>query len=256
MKKSVKAVIVDDEKLARQRIRMLLADRSDILTLAECASGGEAVNTILRLRPDLVFLDVEMPELNGLEVVDCIGADAMPAIIFVTAYDHYAVKAFDIHAVDYLLKPFDRDRFNRAVDRALEEVGRRRISPAATRVAAVLSQLKKDNRLTRRLLVKSRGKTTILDLQTIDWIESAGNYVNLHCGRRVHVLRETMANIAERLDPGQFVRIHRTAIVNAERVREIQPFFQGNAVVVLDDGHRLPLSRGYQSALEDVLRTI
>ncbi len=254
--KSARAVIVDDEKLARQRIRLLLAARSDILTIAECASGSDAVNTILRLKPDLVFLDVEMPELNGLEVIDCIGPEAMPAVIFVTAYDHYAVKAFDIHAIDYLLKPFDRDRFNRAIDRALQEVGRRRMSPPVPRIEAMLSQLREDDRLTRRLLVKSRGKTTILEVQSIDWIESAGNYVNLHCGKKVHVLRETMVNIAERLDPSQFVRIHRTAIVNVDRVREIQPFFQGNAVVVLDDGHRLPLSRGYQATLEDVLRTL
>ncbi len=249
MKKTIRALIVDDEPLARKRIRVLLNKFEQVTVAGESADGRQAVDAILELQPDLVFLDIQMPELDGFEVIDVIGLDQMPIVIFVTAFDRYAVQAFEVHAVDYLLKPFDRSRFRRAVDRALHEIDLHRQAGLPGNVRALLSALHADEYLEPRILVKLAGRVTILSARQIDWIEAAGNYVQLHVGKEVHLLRETMKSMEQRLPAKIFVRIHRSVIVNVDRIKELYPHFHGDHVVILKDKTRLMLSRRYRDRL-------
>ena len=249
----IRTVIVDDEPLARERIRTLLAAQPDVEIVAECRDGDEAVDAIRRESPDLVFLDVQIPEKNGLEVIEALGSENMPVLVFVTAYDQYALQAFEVHAVDYLLKPFDEERFQKALDRAREAVRRPRGNEVNERLLSLLRDLKQPVGYLDRLVVKSAGRLFFLRTEEVDWIESAGNYVCLHVSAESHLLRETMNGVEERLDPAKFVRIHRTAIVNIDRVKELQPLFHGEYQVVLRDGTQLTLSRGYRERLQDVI---
>ncbi len=248
----IRAVIIDDEPLARQRIKTLLESYDTVELVGEAANGPDGVLAIKRHKPDLVFLDVQMPEFDGFEVVAKIGAANMPEVIFVTAYDQYALKAFSVHALDYLLKPFDPDRFEDAVARALERV-RTKPTSDRTKLNKLLKTVQKDGRAHGRILVRDGGHTTIVKVETIDWIESAGNYVKLHVGRTEHMLRDTMKNLLWRLDNSLFVRIHRTAIVNVDRIKELHPYFHGDHVIMLENGTRLPLSRRYRKALQEAL---
>jgi two-component system LytT family response regulator len=245
----IRAVIVDDEPLARDRVRMLLAGVDDIAVVGEFGDGRSAANGILDLRPDLLFLDVQMPEVDGFGVLHLVGAEQMPVTVFVTAYDQYALKAFDVSAVDYLLKPFDRERFLRALARARKQI------PSADSQARLLSLLQNVNKnaVQERLVIKSAGRISFLKTDEVDWIEAAGNYVRLHVARESHMLRETMSAIEGKLDPGKFVRIHRGAVVNLERIKDLQPLFHGDHQVTLRDGSRLTLSRSYRENLERVL---
>jgi two-component system, LytTR family, response regulator len=245
----IRAVIVDDEPLARDRVRMLLAGVDDIAVVGEFGDGRSAANGILDLRPDLLFLDVQMPEVDGFGVLHLVGAEQMPVTVFVTAYDQYALKAFDVSAVDYLLKPFDRERFLRALARARKQI------PSADSHARLLSLLQNVNKnaVQERLVIKSAGRISFLKTDEVDWIEAAGNYVRLHVARESHMLRETMSAIEGKLDPGKFVRIHRGAVVNLERIKDLQPLFHGDHQVTLRDGSRLTLSRSYRENLERVL---
>jgi len=249
MSQKIRAVIVDDEPLARDRVRMLLAGVDDIAVVGEFGDGRSAVNGIRELRPDLLFLDVQMPEVDGFGVLHLVGAGRMPVTIFVTAYDQYALKAFDVSAVDYLLKPFDRERFLRALARARKQM------PSADSQARLLSLLQHvaKNAFMERLVIKSAGRISFLKADEVDWIEAAGNYVRLHVARESHMLRETMSAIEGKLDPAKFVRIHRGAVVNLERIKELQPLFHGDHQVTLRDGSRLTLSRSYRENLERVL---
>jgi two-component system LytT family response regulator len=249
----IRTVIVDDEPLARERIRSLLASQTDVEIVGECRDGDEAVETVRKEAPDLVFLDVQMPERNGFEVIEALGTDSVPVIVFVTAYDQYALQAFEVHAVDYLLKPFDEERFLKALDRAREALRRPRGAEVSERLLSLLKDLKQPAAYLDRLVVKSAGRLFFLRAEEVDWIESAGNYVCLHIGPESHLLRETMNGVEERLDPGRFVRIHRTAIVNIDRVKELQPLFHGEYQVVLRDGTELTLSRGYRERLQEVI---
>jgi two-component system LytT family response regulator len=246
-----RVIIADDEPLARARIRMLLADEGWIDVIAECGDGPTTIAAIDKLRPDLVFLDVQMPGNSGFDVIEAIGAARMPFVIFVTAFDRYALRAFDVHALDYLLKPFDRDRFHDALVRARERIERRSNGDLERRLLALVNDLKPGPQALERFVIKSGGRVFFVRADDIEWIEAAGNYVKLHIGAETHVFRETMNSLEARLNPSVFFRIHRSHIVNIERVRELQPWFNGEYVVFLTSGARLTLSRGYREKLQD-----
>ena len=250
----LEVLIVDDEPLARERIRDLLADEPDIRVAGESASGRAAIRAISERKPALVFLDVQMPGIDGFGVVEQLGP-AAPVIVFVTAYDQYALRAFEVHALDYLLKPFDRERFQTALARAREAIRLRSGGGADDRVAGLLETLAARQRHPERLLVKAGGKERLVAVQDIDWFEAAGNYVRLHLAGERLLLRDTMAHLEKRLDPERFARIHRGTIVNLARVKELEPWFHGDYTVRLHDGRKLTLSRGYRGRLLTLLNS-
>lgn len=249
---SMRALIVDDEPLARTALSRLLKRDSDITIVAECGDGESAVKSIRHMKPDVVFLDVQMPEMDGFQVIETIGVEQMPATIFVTAFDRYAMRAFDASAVDYLLKPFSPDRLSRAVARARDRWQNRQDKDAAKRLFALL-----DNRYSsdyvRRLAVASGGRIVFVAVEEIDWIGAEDNYAQLHVGRRVHEVRETLQALMEKLDPQEFIRIHRSTIVNVRRIREVQPWFQGSHIIVLQSGEELRMSRYQKEAVDRLL---
>lgn len=247
---NIRTVIVDDEPLARRGIRALLNEEKDVEIISECRNGREAVAVIEEQTPDLVFLDVQMPELNGFDVLQTIGAERMPAVIFVTAYDKYALRAFDVHALDYLLKPLDGERFTKALQRARAQIERKSIHDLSRRLQSLLDDLKPNQKYAERLVIKSSGRIFFLNVAEVDWIEAADNYVRLHAGRDEHLLRETMNSLEKRLDPAQFLRIHRSRIINIQRIKELQPLFRGEYDIMLQDGTRLESGRGYRDKLQ------
>ena len=247
----IRIVIADDEPLARERLRTLLAPESWAEIGAECQNAAEAVDAITRLKPDLVFLDVQMPGGTGFDVIDAVGAARMPLVIFVTAFDRYALRAFDVHALDYLLKPFDRERFQQALLRARQQLERKSTGDLERRLLELVQDLRPAPHKLERFVVKSGGRVFFVRADEIDWIEAAGNYVKLHVGGDAHLFRETMSALEARLDPDFFYRIHRSHIVNIERVKELQPWFNGEYVVFLRNGTRLTLSRGYREKLQE-----
>ena len=251
--KRVRTVIVDDEPLGRERIRTLLADDPEIEVVGEASDGRGAVAAIAKFRPDLLFLDVQMPEMSGFEVLEAVAGAEMPAVIFVTAYDQYAVKAFQVHALDYLLKSFDRDRFAQAVQRAKAEIARGREHKLDDRLVALLEDLQEQQGKPQRLILRSGGRIVFLRVEEIDWIEAADNYVCLHVGHESHLLRGTMASVEQRLDARKFLRIHRSTIVNLDRVKQLAPLFHGDYAVHLRDGTELILSRNYRGKLQEPL---
>jgi two-component system LytT family response regulator len=251
----IRTLIVDDEPLARERLRTLLQQESDIEIVGECADGRQAVGAIGTDAPDLVFLDIQMPVLDGFGVLQSLDDRPLPAIIFVTAYDQYALRAFDVHALDYLLKPFTAKRFQKALERARAELVRGENGKAGfeQRLINLLEDLNGEKRHPKRLVVKSSGRVYFLKIDEIDWIEAEGNYVRLHVGANSHLLRETMKGMEAALDADRFIRIHRSTIVNTERIRELQPLFHGEYAVILNDGTRLVASRGPENRLRRML---
>lgn len=251
----IRVLIVDDEALARKRVRRLLLSDPEIEIVGECATGEDAVQTVGEMSPDLLCLDVQMPGMDGFAVVEALAAlgTPLPVIIFITAYDQYALKAFEVQAQDYLLKPFDRPRFYRAIRAAKEQVGRRQTAGTNRRLMDLLETLQTPQRYLSRLVVKNGGRILFLKVNDIDWIEAADNYVRLHCGADTHLLRETMNRLQEQLDPGRFLRIHRSTIVNVDRIEELQPWFHGDFLVKLRGGAELTLSRGYRERVEAAL---
>ena len=249
MKSKIRVAIVDDEPLARERLRNLLGRDAEIEIVAEASDGRAAVKAIEKGEPDLVFLDIRMPGLDGFGVLDALRVPRLPVVVFVTAYDRYAVKAFEIHALDYLLKPFHRDRFEETLRRAKAAV-RRGAADHLSRVFGWLEDAQPSRRSARRFLVKTSGRVVFVRAEEIDWVEAAGNYVRLHVGAASHLIRETMEKIESRLDPDRFARVHRGAIVNVDRIRELEPMFRGEYAAVLRDGSRIPVSRGHRLRLE------
>ena len=248
---TLRVLIVDDEELARQRIRRLLASENDVEVIGEACDGTQAVEAIRSLVPDLIFLDVQMPEVDGFAVLERLRPEPAPAVVFVTAHDDYAVRAFEVHAVDYLRKPFDAARFREAFSRARRRLAGADAEERARRLDALLTQVEAHPPRSReRLMVRSDGRLYFVRIDDIDCVEAAGNYVKLHVGRDTHLMRETMAGIEKLLDPSRFLRIHRSAIVNLDRVREMQPWFSGEYTVILRDGTQLRLSRVYRDRLE------
>ena len=246
----IRTLIVDDQLLAREMLRRMLKDEADMEIVGMPASGPEAVEAIHSLSPDLVFLDVRMPELDGFGVLAQIESDRMPAIIFVTANDDFALRAFDVHAVDYLVKPCTRERFQTALQRARRQILRNDAGAIQRRLTSLLEDLKAQPRLAERLPVKSEGRIIFLRLPDIDWVEAADNYVKLHVGNEAHMLRETMTSLESKLPAERFLRISRSAMVNIEQIKELQPMFHGEYVVILRNGARLTLTRGYRDKLQ------
>ena len=249
MKTKIRAVIIDDEELARDRLRSLLDREPDIELIGEAGDGQSAVSLIDKLKPDLVFLDVQMPELNGFEVLNAL--EERPNVIFVTAHDKFALKAFDVHAVDYLLKPFDRERFQTALQRAVSKIRNQKPEEPKAELNAVLDEVKPKN--VERLLVKTQGRVLLVKVGDLDWIEAADNYVTLHVGKDAHMMRETMTALEGRLPSDRFMRISRSTIVNVERIQELQPMFHGEYIVVLKNGAKLTLSRSYRDKLDQLM---
>jgi two-component system LytT family response regulator len=250
----IRALIADDEPLARERLMSLLASESDIEVVAQCANGVEALAAIQENTPDLVLLDVQMPELDGFGVLAALEGERRPAVIFVTAHDRFALKAFEVHAIDYLLKPFDRDRFHIALNRAREQVKRQQGGQFDERLSALLAGLRQEpSKHIDRIPVKSSGRVVLVKVTDIDWIEAADNYVNLHAGKEAHLHRETMTSLEQKLPPTKFLRISRSAMVNVDRIKELQPMFHGDYTVILHNGTKLTLSRGYREALNHLL---
>jgi two-component system LytT family response regulator len=248
---AIRTLVIDDEPVARTRMVALLAREPDVDVVGECADGPRAVAAIQDLSPDLVFLDVQIPELDGFGVVRRVGAERMPAVVFVTAYDEYALQAFDVHAIDYLLKPFSEERFSQALTHAREDIVRRRATRLNEHLLALLPSIRQPpTSRPERILVRSSGRIYFLRTLDIDWCEAAGNYVRLHVGQDVHLVRETMGRLEADLDPNQFVRIHRSTIVKIDQIRELRPSFNGEFVVFLQGGTRLTLSRGFRDGLQ------
>lgn len=252
----IRTLVVDDEPMGRERVLSLLQQEEDVEVIGECSDGTQAITAIQQHSPDLVFLDVQMPGSTGFGVIDAVGPERMPTVIFVTAYDEYALKAFEYHALDYLLKPFNRDRFQETLKHARASLERRRAGDLGRRLLALVNDIKPETPRLERLVVKSGGRVFFLRTDEIDWIEAAGNYVRLHLGEESHLFRETMNRMEQRLDAKRFVRIHRSRIVNTERIKELQPWFNGEYVVILRNGTRLTLSRGYRDRLQDQLGKI
>jgi two-component system LytT family response regulator len=249
----IRAIIVDDEPLGRERIRTLLREDADVDVVGEAADGRQAIAAVERLRPDLLFLDVQMPEMDGFAVLDAIADKHMPAIIFVTAYDRYAVQAFEVHALDYLLKAFDRERFESAVARAKEEIRRSREGILNERLLTLLEDLESRKQQATRLVIKASGRIFFLPVEEIDWVEAADNYVRIHAAGKEHLMRETLQSLEGRLDPAMFLRVHRSTTVNIDRIRELQPMFHGDYALRLCDGTELTLSRNYRDKLGESL---
>jgi two-component system LytT family response regulator len=245
----LRVLLVDDEPLVREGLRDFLGEEQGVVVAGECSNGAEALKFLEAQEVDLVFLDVQMPELDGLGVASVLLGGGGPAIVFVTAFSEHAIRAFELNAIDYLLKPFDRERFHAAVDRARLRLGPGRQEELNQRLAAVLRELQRGRGYADRVLVKSDGRIRFLAVEALDWVEAADNYVRLHAGDQRHLLRETIRSVEARLDPTRFARIHRSAIVNLSKIRELQPTFNGEYMVTLTSGAKLTLSRTYRDAV-------
>ena len=253
-KTKIRVLIVDDEPLARRFIRRMLKDDQEVSIIGECKNGLEAVAAIREKSPDLLFLDVQMPELDGFMVLETLGLENAPQVIFVTAYEQYAIRAFEIHALDYLLKPFDQARFNKALGHAKERLT---VSPQdeteRRQLTALLENIKQRPKFLERLIIKADGRIIFLKTEEIDWLEADDKYVHLHVGKTSHMVRQTLSGMEAQLDPEKFLRIHRSTIVNLERIKELQALFGGEHTVILNDGTELTLSRNYKDKLFELL---
>jgi two-component system, LytTR family, response regulator len=249
----IRALVVDDEPLARAMIREMLESDSEVEIVGECANGREAVEVIKSSAPDIVFLDIQMPEIGGFEVLEALDPKAQPHVIFVTAYDQYAVHAFEVHALDYLLKPFDRERFEGAWQRAKTQIRLDRTSRRDQDIIALLEELKAGPQYLERLVIKNGGRVFFLHVQDVHCIEAEGNYVRVYDNQKGYLLRETISSLEEQLDPKQFLRIHRSAIVKIDRIKEMQPWFHGEYRIIMENGKQLALSRNYRANLQEVV---
>jgi two-component system, LytTR family, response regulator len=250
----IRTIIVDDEPLARERIRALLRDEADLEIVGECANGAEAVAAVKEKTPDLMFLDVQMPELGGFEVLRALGPERLPLVIFVTAYDQHALKAFEVHALDYLLKPFKQARFKETLQRVRKEMAQRQAGTVSENLLALLGQARPERERERehltRIAVRNGERVLFVKTEQIDYVESAGNYVVLHTGKETHIVRETLTALEEKLEPRHFLRISRSTLVNLDRIKEIQPLFKGEHAVLLHSGKQLAMTRGLREVQE------
>jgi two-component system LytT family response regulator len=249
----IRTLIVDDEELARERLRSFLAHEPDLELVGECPDGAEAVEVLDRDPVDLLFLDVQMPELDGFGVLEAARPAQMPVVVFTTAFSEHALRAFEVHALDYLLKPFDRERLHVTLERVRERLRESRSGALNEKLTALLADMRPQPPAVDRLVVKTGGKVVLVKMAEIDWIEAADNYVTLHVGPDTHMLRETMNALEARLNSKQFIRISRSTIVNLERIKELQPMFHGDYTVILRNGTRLNLSRSHREKLQHLL---
>ena len=250
---TIRAAIVDDEPLARRRIRNLLMEVRDVEVIAECANGREAIESLEESPPDMLFLDIQMPEIDGFDVLQAIGVGRVPVVIFVTAYDQFALRAFEAHALDYLLKPFDDQRFEAALQRARERIRQRQGGDLDRRLHALLEEVRGDRGYLRRLVVPTGHRSIFIRTEQIDWIEAERNYIRLHAGGRAYLLRENLSRIESALDPTTFCRIHRSTIVNIDRIQAVESLFRGEYLVVLHDGTKLTSGRSYRRNLHALM---
>jgi two-component system, LytTR family, response regulator len=249
----IRTVIVDDEPLARDRIRSLLEVELDIEIVAECRNGREAVSAIQECAPDLVFLDIQMPEMDGFDVIAEIDPGKMPVIVFVTAYDQYAIQAFSVHALDYLLKPFDQRRFREAIGRARESLKDRATQAINERLLALLEEVESRRRIVSRFVVRTDGRIVFVRAKDVECIEATGNYMQLYVGKNVFTIRDTMAKLESKLDTSVFVRVHRSWIVNIEKIQELQSWFNGSYMVILQGGRKVHASRRFRKRIEELI---
>jgi two-component system, LytTR family, response regulator len=250
---NIRVLLVDDEPLAREMLREMLQNDSQVVIVGESCNGREALEAIRLHSPDVLFLDVQMPEVGGFEVLASLGKEKIPHVIFVTAYDQYAVRAFEVHALDYLLKPFDQERFDAAWQRAKAQILRDRATGMDQRIVSLLEELKAGKKYLERLVIKANGRIYFLETNEIDWIEAEGNYVSVHSAKKSHLLRETISSLESQLDPKKFVRIHRSSIVRIDQIQELQPWFHGEYRIILHDGTQLTLSRNHRDKLQGAL---
>ena len=250
---TIRAAIVDDEPLARRRIRDLLVAARDVELVAECANGREAIESLEASPPDLLFLDIQMPEIDGFDVLQAIGVGRVPVVIFVTGYDQFALRAFEAHALDYLLKPFDDERFEAALQRARERIRQQQGGDLDLRLRALLEEVRGGSGYLQRLVVPAGHRSVFIRTEEIDWIEAERNYIRLHVGGRAHLWRENLGRIEASLDPARFCRIHRSTIVNVDRIQSVESLFRGEYLVVLHDGTRLTSGRSYRHNLHAIM---
>lgn len=252
--RKLRALIVDDEPPARAILREMLKDDSEVEVIGECANGQEAMKALATQSPDLMFLDIQMPEMDGFALLETLDSDQMPTVIFVTAYDRYAVRAFEVAAVDYLLKPFNYARLAKALQRAKSNLHDGHSADRSRQVIELLRQINARAEYLDRFVVKNNGRTLLVPVDEVDWIEADGNYLLLHAGDDKHLLRETLQNMEQRLNPRKFLRIHRSAIVNLDRIKELQTHVNGeDHLVILKDGNQLILSRRYKEKVSQAL---
>ncbi len=250
----IRALIVDDEPLPRERIRTLLAARSDVDVVGECSDGEEAVVAIVSEQPDLVFLDIQMPELDGFEVISALEGESLPAIVFVTAYDEYAIKAFEVDAIDYLLKPVQPERFEQALSRAISRIQNPSIKDTDRELQAFVSRLRVERGLLKRFVVRSGSRIRFVRVKDVDWIGVTSNYIRLHVNGETHLVRQTLKSVEGQLDPDVFVRVHRSIVINVDRIETVEPYFHGEYVVMMQDGTKLTTSRSYSERLRELLK--
>jgi two-component system, LytTR family, response regulator len=253
----IRTIIADDEHLARKKLRVLLDSEPGVQVVAECQDGQQAVSAIQTHRPDLLLIDIRMPDMDGFQVLKQIAPDEMPVVVFTTAYDQFAIRAFEAHALDYLLKPFDRERLHHAVERARAELLKVHDRDLTGRILDLLAKniepKIESKQVDDRMVIRAGGKVVFLDVKEIDWIEAAANYVKLNVGKDSYLLREGIGSISERLDPDRFVRIHRSVIVNVRKIKELQPCESGEYIAVLRNGKELSCSRGYRTQLQRLI---
>jgi two-component system LytT family response regulator len=253
---TIRTIISDDEPLAREKLRILLASEADVRIVAECRDGRQTIDALQTYKPHLLLLDIQMPGADGFQVLSSIPADDMPLVVFTTAYDQYAIRAFEIHAVDYLLKPFDHERLHKAIERTRTEFLKTTDREMTRRILDLLADRRAESRVANRLVIKAAGRVVFLDLEEIDWVEAAANYVKLHVGKESYLLREAIGHISQRLDPDLFLRVHRSTIVNVRRIKELQPCNSGEYILVLKDGKELSCSRGYRTGLHQLIEDV
>lgn len=251
---NLRVLIVDDERLAREKLRTLLASERAVEVILDCQNGAQAISAARKHKPDLMFLDVRMPQLDGFQVLQALAADQIPQVIFTTAFQDYAIRAFDSNAVDYLLKPFDQERLHRALERVRAGLLRSHDGALANRMLQLLSRTGEAPE--ERLLVKAEGRLVFLNLEDIDWIEAAANYVRVNSGSCSYLIRDNIGRLATKLDPNRFARIHRSTIINVHKLRELQPCDNGEFIAVLKSGKALSCSRGYRSEILRLIRAV
>lgn len=257
---AIRTIVADDEPLARTKLRLLLASELGVHVVAECQDGKETVSAVQAYKPDLLLIDIRMPDLDGFQVLERLAPDELPIVVFTTAYDQFAIRAFETHALDYLLKPFEAKRLHLATERVRTELLKSNHREFAGRILDLISARAGQNMEPRefedRMVVRTVGKVVFLDLEDIDWIEAAANYVKFHVGKESYSLREGIGNILARLDPNRFIRIHRSVIVNVRKIKELQPCDSGEYIAILKNGKELSCSRGYRSELQRLIGKI
>jgi two-component system LytT family response regulator len=254
---ALRTIIADDEHLAREKLRILLAAGGGVEIIEECETGQHTIEAVRTHKPDLLFIDIRMPDIDGFEVLKQIPPEEMPAVVFTTAYDQFALRAFEQHALDYLLKPFEQERLSQTVERARTERLKSADRHLAERIVQLLSERQArpaPRRIDERLVIRTRGRVVFLDLAEIEWIEAAANYIKLHTSKDSHLVRESIGRFSESLDPRRFVRIHRSIIVNTRSIRELQPCDNGEYIAVLKNGKELSCSRGYRAHLQRLIQ--